>query len=240
MLRVISTVHKAGFDEYGSKWLAGIENWPKTTEFHLYTEGFDLDDSRVKSKRVESLERAEKFKKTYEHYKPLAWRWDIVKFSNKVFAAYDSLYDYKGLAVWLDADCNTFAKLPDGYVENLLPEGNYLAMFRRIGWATETGFWVMDCGHPRHKQFMDTWIRWLEAGSFRSLEQWCDASTLDATARMFEKDELIDVNSLSVGYERIEHPMARADLAKYIDHVKGERKKIGYSVENPHVQGAEA
>ena len=111
-MRVISTVHKAGFDLYGQWWLDGTELWPNGTEFILYTEGFDLDDPRVKSIRVESLERAEKFKAQYKHYKPAAWRWDIVKFGNKVFAAHDALYDYKGTAVWLDADAITHKRYP--------------------------------------------------------------------------------------------------------------------------------
>jgi hypothetical protein len=239
-MRVISTVHKEGFEQYGQKWVDGVANWPGNAEFHLYTEGFDLDNPAIKVTRVETLARAEAFKKQYAHYKPIAWRWDIVRFSNKVFAAYDALYNYKGVAVWLDADCNTFAKIPDGYIEAMLPDGKYLAAFSRIGWSTETGFWVMDCSHPRHKQFMDTWIRWFEAGSFKSLDQWCDASTLDATIRMFTKDDWIDVHSLSAGHEKIEHPMAKVDLAKYIDHVKGERKAMGFSVENKHVQGVSA
>ena len=105
-MKVISTCHKAGWDQYGQGWLDGIDNWPKA-EFILYTEGFDLDDPRVEARKIEDVERAVAFKKQYAHYRPLAWRWDIVRFSNKVFAAYDALYNHRGLAVWLDADCMT-------------------------------------------------------------------------------------------------------------------------------------
>ena len=97
-MKVISTCHKAGWDQYGQGWLDGIDNWPKA-EFILYTEGFDLDDPRVEARKIEDVERAVAFKKQYAHYKPLAWRWDIVRFSNKVFAAYDALYNHRGLAV---------------------------------------------------------------------------------------------------------------------------------------------
>lgn len=232
-MRVISTVHKAGWDSYGARWLEGLKFWPKDTEFILYTEGFDLDDKRVKSVRIETLPRAQAFKASYKHYVPLTWRWDIVRFSNKVFATYDALYDYKGKAVWLDADCITYAQLPDGYVEKMLPDGAYMAMFKRSGWQTETGFWVMDCSHLQHQRFLDMWIKWIESGSFKTLDQWCDASTLDATVRAFEKAELIETVSLSGEWHKEEHPMAKVELARYIDHLKGElRKKAGKSTEN--------
>ena len=231
-MKVISTCHKAGWDQYGQGWLDGIDNWPKA-EFILYTEGFDLDDPRVDARRIEDVDRAVAFKKQYAHYRPLAWRWDIVRFSNKVFAAYDALYNHRGLAVWLDADCMTYNKIPDGYIDDLLPIGKYLAMFKRIGWQTETGFWVMDCSHKAHKPFMDMWIKWVESGAFKQLTQWCDASTLDATVRGMEKVGLIETVSLSAGFEKEEHPMAKVDLARFCDHLKGrDRKLAGRSKEN--------
>lgn len=232
-MRVVSTVHKAGFDQYGEQWVAGVDNWPKGTEFFLYTEGFDLNDPRITTRRIEDVPRAVKFKEQYAYYKPSAWRWDIVRFSNKVFATYDALYNYDGLAVWLDADAITYAKIPDGYIERMLPPGNYMAMFKRIGMQTETGFWLMDCSNKVHYDFLDTWIHWLESGSFKKLQQWCDASTLDATVRMFEKQGVIKTSSLSGKNESSDHPMAYAPIAEYIDHLKGEgRKVVGESPEN--------
>lgn len=238
-MRVVSTVHKAGFDQYGQDWVDGAQNWPAGTEFILYTEGFDLQNDRIDCRRIESVERADAFKRRFRHYRPIAWRWDVVKFCNKVFAAYDALYDYTGKAVWLDADAITYAQLPEGYVESLLPNGCYLSAFKRIGWATETGFWVMDCGHPRHKQFMDTWLRWFEENQFKSLLQWCDAATLDATVRIFERDGMIRTHSLSAGHEKHEHPMSQVDLARYIDHRKGKSRKLsGASPENEYRSAA--
>ena len=152
-MRVVSTVHKAGFDVYGERWLEGISNWPKGTEFILYTEGFDLEHERVTSRRIESVEKAERFKAQYAHYNSVSWRWDVKRFCNKTFAVYDALRDHHGLGIWLDADCITYNKIPDGYIEAMLPESYYLARFERessLGLATETGFWIADCGHHEH------------------------------------------------------------------------------------------
>lgn len=223
-MRVVSTVHKAGFDVYGQKWVDGVGRWPAGTEFLLYTEGFDLEHPRIKTKRIESMPRAEAFKESYAHYKPVLWRWDIVKWCNKVFAAYDALYDYDGLGVWLDCDASTHTQIPDGYIEKLLKPGDYWTGFKRVGMQTETGFWLMDCRHPQHRRFMDQWVKWLESGAFKGLEQWCDASTLDATLRAFERSGLITTASLSGPHEREMHPWALSEFANYINHAKGALK----------------
>ena len=227
-MKVITTVHKDGFDEYGHRWVEGLKNWPKA-EFVMYAEGFDPDG--ISSKRVESLKGLEAFKAQYAHYKPLNWRFDVVRFSNKVFAAYDAFYDYKGVGVWCDADVVTHKLLPPGYVQGLLPEGHYLALFKRAGHYPETGFWVMDCSHPMHQAFLDTWVAWFETGAFKELNEWHDCTTLDATIRRFEKQGM-KTHSLSGEFERDMHPMARVELAKYLDHCKGPRKAAGFSPEN--------
>ena len=231
-MRVVTTCHKAGFDQYGHRWIESTQNWPKDTEFVFYTEGFDLKS--VRSKRCEDLELLTKFKQKYEHYKPSSYEWDIVRFSNKVFAAYDAFYHYDGIGVWLDADCVTYEKIPDGYIESLLVSPAYMAMFKRTGLYTETGFWLMDCTHRHHKKFLDAWRSWFESGSFKTLGQWHDCTTLDATVRIFEKNSAIETISLSGEFAKHTHPMAKVELGKYIDHCKGPRKIEGISSENKH------
>lgn len=228
-MRVVTTVHKAGFERYGFRWVESIKNWPKA-EFVMYAEGFDPDG--VHFKRCEDVPRLVAFKEKHKHYKPVSWHWDVVRFCNKVYAAYDALYDYKGLGVWLDADTVTYNPIPEGYIGNLLPPNCYIGHFRRTGHYTETGMWLIDCGHPQHKAFLDRWLEWFESGAFKTLREWHDCTTLDATIRQFEKAGLIKSHSLSGEFEREMHPMAKVDLAKYLDHCKGPRKDIGASPEN--------
>ena len=237
-MRVISTVHKQGWEVYGERWLEGLKFWPKDTEFILYAEGFDLDNPRVECRRIEAVPRAAAFKRRYEHYKAVWWMWDVVRFSNKVFASYDALHDYQGLALWLDADCITYKRIPKGYVEKMLPQGHYLAMYKRIGTSTETGFVIRDCSNPNHCAFMEMWVRWLESDAFKTLPQWCDAYLMDLTVRRFEKEGLIRTHSLSGEFDKDMHPMAKTDIARYIDHLKGNRKTGEFSKENIFRQAA--
>jgi hypothetical protein len=231
-MKVITTVHKAGFDKYGSKWVEASSNWPDEDELWMYTEGFDLDHPRIRTKRVEELPKLEAFKARYRNYKPVSWEWDVVRWSNKAYTIYDAFRDHKGLGLWLDADAITYKKPPDGYIANLLPEHYYIALFKRVGMAPETGFWLINCNHAEHTRFIDTWIRWFDDDRFKELNQWCDAATMLATINAFERKKLISTFSLSGKFDRYPHPMSQVELAQYIDHMKGNRKAKGFSPEN--------
>lgn len=230
-MRVVTTVHRAGFEQYGHRWIDGIKNWPEA-EFWMYAEGFATE--AVKCKRVEDLERLAKFKLTCVHYKPISWQWDVVRFANKVFAAHDAFYDYDGLCVWLDCDTVTYRPIPCGYIEGLIPEGFFMGQFNRSGYHTETGFWVMDGKHPEKKAFLDAMLEWYESGAFKQLHEWHDCTILDAVTHRFIREGRIRVTNLSGEWAKDMHPIAKSDLGRYIDHTKGARKDLGYSPENFH------
>lgn len=236
-MRVVTTCHKAGFEQYGHRCLEGWKHWPNG-ELWWYAEGYDLPETeRVRAVDIGTLSDLSEFKQRHRHYVTPAWEWDIVRFSHKVYAARHALRDYDGIGVWLDADCVTYRDIPEGYIEGLLGDA-YMALFKRTGYHTETGFWIVNCGHEKHREFFDTWVQWFDAGSFKGLQQWHDCTTLDATVRKFEKAGHIKTVSLSQGYEKEMHPQAKSDLAKYIDHCKGPRKGEGISPENQHRKAA--
>jgi hypothetical protein len=226
-MRVVTTVHKAGFDLYGQRFIEGMKLWPEH-EFQMYAEGFDYPGA----KRNEDLPRLEAIKQRHANYLAPNWKWDVLRFANKVFACHDAFYDHKGLGVWIDCDTVTYNRIPEGYIESMLPEGNYLGMFKRTGMHTETGFWVVDCSHEYHKEFFDYWLDIYETGAFRMLSQWHDCETMDKSVRKFEADGKIKTISLSQGHEKDMHPMAKSDIGRYIDHCKGNRKASGFSPEN--------
>ena len=154
----------------------------------------------------------------------------MVRFSHKVYAAVDALTDYQGIGVWMDADCITRQDIPSGFIENHLNKA-YMAMFKRRGMYTETGFWIADCSNEHHAEFMASWVDWYDSGHFKTLSNWTDCETLDATVRAFEKAGLIKTVSLSGEFDKEMHPMAKSTIGRYIDHCKGARKELGYSPE---------
>lgn len=231
-MRVVTTCHKIGFEAYGHRMMDGWKFWPCESELWFYTEDFDVVGPKVSSIPNTKIQSLQAFKAKYQNYRPVSYLYDVVRFSNKVYAAYDALFEYKGLGVWLDADCVTYKQIPDGYIENLLPKGKYMALFKRDGLYSETGFWIVDCSHPQHQSFLNMWVEWYESGAFKELGNWTDCEMLDATIRKFEKANLIETASLSGQFGREMHPMAKVDLAQYIDHCKGGRKAQGMSPEN--------
>ena len=234
-MRVVTTCSKAGFDAYGHRWLTSRRFWPKFTDFRFYSEGFVVD---CPGKDFSILEDFQQWKKQYAHYVPPSWRYDIVRYAHKVFAAHDALRDYDGVGVWLDADCVTFKEIPEGLIEEQVKDA-YIAHYGRTGHYTETGMWIVNCAHPQHKDFFSWWLRLYFTGDFTRLPEWHDCTTLDAAIRRFTAKELITTKNLSGDFAKDMHPMAKAEpFARYIDHCKGPRKRAGRSPENKHREAA--
>ncbi len=234
-MRVVTTVHKEGFDQYGHRWLEGRKFWPKGTEFWFYTEGFDLPADGMVVRDLMAIEEFATWKRKYGFYTPPGWQWDVVKYAHKVFAAIDALMDYDGIGVWLDADCVTFAQIPEGLIEAQVKD-DYIAHYGRTGMYTETGMWIVNCAHEQHKNFCATWKDIYHAEQFKNLPQWHDCMTLDATIRAFTRDKLITTHNLSGEHHKAMHPQAKTEFGQYIDHCKGPRKMVGASPENTNRQ----
>lgn len=223
-MRVVTTCHKAGLEQYGHRWLESRKNWPRGTEFKFYTEGFEVD---CPGRDFSELPDFSSWKARHLFYRPPDWRFDVVRFAHKVFAIHDALYDHKGVGVWLDADVVTHKKIPKGLIEKQV-EGVYVAHYGRTGLYTETGLIVFNCDHPQHKQFLNAWKEWYLSGRFRKLPQWHDCTAFDAAM----KQTGVPAFNLSGEHHKSMHPMAVTELGRYVDHTKGPRKELGYSPEN--------
>jgi hypothetical protein len=206
--------------------------WPKDTEFIFYTEGFEIPPTeRLTQKDFRDITDFSDWKLRHSAYIAPSWQYDVVRYSHKVFAAIDALYDYDGVGVWLDADCVTYKLIPEGLIEKQL-NGCFMACYQRTGMYTETGMWIMDCSHPEKKAFLDFWRAIYFTERYKDLLQWHDCMTLDACLRYFRNR--VTVHNLSGEHAKAMHPQALSELGKYIDHCKGPRKIKGVSHENKH------
>ena len=232
-MRVVTSCHKAGWEQYGKECLEGLKKWPKEAEIIWYSEGFDLPaQGYVREVKNETLPKLQAFKQRHAAFRPPTWRHDVVRFCNKIYAVHDALRDYEGLGVWMDADIVTTKRPPKGYLQSLLPDGAYIALFQRDGMHSECGLWLVDGSHPQHKAFMDSLLEWYEADKFKQAHEWHDSVLMDATVRAYVRAGLITAHNLSGAASNVEHPMAAHDSAKYWDHRKGpSRKALGYSPE---------
>lgn len=222
-MRVVTTCSKTGFEQYGRRALESWSRWPPDAELHFYTEGFEIPKSpRVTAIPLERVQFLFEFKRRFDGYRPPSYLWDVVKFSNKVFAATDALRDHDGIGVWLDADCVALSDIPPALFADLLGDA-YLACFQRKGMYTETGLWIMDCAHPQHLAFLDEWESFYYDGKFAGIPHgWTDCHTLDATIRRF--GDLITVRNLTEPDADPLYPMSKGPLSSYIRHDKGRLK----------------
>lgn len=225
-MRLVTSCTGKHFEEYAYRLFDSFKHFPKGTELWWYTEGFSLPkQDGIVAIDIASIGELSKFKERHSSYKPPNYMFDVVRFSNKVFAAAEALRDYQGVGGWIDADCVALKDIPDGFIEGHL-QGSYIALLQRKGLYSETGFWLMDCTKSVHHDFLKMWLEWYVSDSFKGLPNWTDCETLDATIRRFQKDGL-KVTSLSGDYAKESHPLRKIELGKYISHLKGNRKHTG-------------
>lgn len=233
-MRFVTTCHKEGFEQYGKRFLEGWHHFPSSCEMRWYTEGYELPDTPgVVQVDNEIIADLQDFKRRHSRFKPPNYRWDVVRFSHKVFAVYDALRNHKGIGAWIDADMVPLQDVPQEFLSGLLQSGDYIAMFRRKGFYSECGFWIVDCNHAAHAEFMDTLYDLYVSDTFKSLYEWHDSYLMDVVVKHLERQGKITVTNLTLP-EHLgeEHPMALGVLAPYLDHLKGpERKQMGYSPE---------
>lgn len=247
-MRIVTTANKEGLKQYGQNWLDGRKHWPAGTEFYWYTEGYELPyqpdelqmieqvgtgntDGFIVRREANSLTEFAEWKLRHAGYSAPTWKFNVVGYAHKVFAMIDATKDYKGVAVWLDADCETYRDIPAGLIEGYVKEC-YIAHYPRPGLWTETGFWVVDCSHAAHHDFMAFMAEVYLKDHFKSLHHWTDCFVLDAAIKRFTASGAIQARNLSGEHENVAHPMAVTEMGQYIDHKKGTRKKLDSSPEN--------
>ena len=247
-MRVVTTAHKEGLEQYGKAWLDGRKHWPKGTEFYWYTEGYDLPlqadelamveqagagstDGFINRRELNEQTEFVNWKLRHAGYVAPIWKFNVVAYAHKVFAMIDATRDYSGVAVWLDADCVTYRDIPEGLVESFVKDA-YIAHYARPGRWTETGFYVIDCSHKAHREFMDFMADVYLRDRFKTLHHWTDCFVLDAAIRRFVSAGSIKAFSLSGEKDKEAHPMAVTEMGQYIDHRKGWRKEVPRSPEN--------
>mgnify|MGYP003653786074 CR=1 FL=1 len=159
--------------------------------------------------------------------------WDAVKFSNKVFCIIDAVrnstnYDY---VVWLDADTYTFKTVPIEFLESLLPENTMLTYLGRENDKEkiypECGFVGYNLQHPEIQNFINDWEQLYITNDVFKLLEWHDSAVFWHLSKQYRKNKSVTIND--IGYHTGvygHHVFVNSKLGLYIDHLKGEKRKI--------------
>lgn len=168
------------------------------------------------------------------------FKWDAVRFANKVYAVFDACNRSQGWCVWMDADMYVHSDWSHKQFSNLLPENAWITYVGRGKAAAtwpECGFYGMNLNHPVCHSFLEEFERMYEDadnGIF-TLPEWHDSYVFGHILNKMKRDfptvkdytEGTVLQTAKTGGGG--HPLINTELGAYIDHLKGDRKRLGKS-----------
>jgi len=259
-ITIVTTFHLEGLELYGQRFIDSFaERVDKNIKLLVYAEDcmpFNpdplqitiLDQKTALPKLVAFKERWKddpkangfppeeiKRKRPRDHHK--AFKWDAVRFANKVYAVFDACERSKDWCVWMDADSYIHSDWPYKDFISLLPADNWLTYVGRGKAAAtwpECGFYGMNLNHPVCYEFLKEFERMYEDadnGIFNLIE-WHDSFVFGHILNNMKKDfpNVLDYTANTVLQTAKTggggHPLINTALGRWMDHLKGARKNL--------------
>ncbi|MEZ2221640.1 hypothetical protein [Rhizobium sp. RCC_161_2] len=244
---VVTTFHEKGYRDYGKKCIETfLKYWPKDISLVVYAENVHVEekDDRLQIfDHNETLPRLLEFRKDFAE-NPLAngvrlstnslerdYRWDAVRFSNKVFAVTDAIRRYRTSAdqlIWLDADTLTHSEIPRNLIDRIAPRGNQLAAYLNRKIYPECGWVGYNLHHREILTFVERFESTYSSGYFLALKESHDSFVFWKIVQQMKQDK--EASFKFLGSNRTKsHVFINSVLGGYMDHLKGDRKAAGKS-----------
>ena len=260
-ITVVTTFHPEGYSLYGERFLesfsARVDQRIKLLVYAENCKPQNPDPTRITILNAkQNLPKLNAFKERWKDdpkangippdnikaRRPKDWnkafKWDAIRFANKVYAVFDACERSKDWCVWMDAD--TFVHSNWSYEEfnSLLPESSYITYVGR-GKGSQTwpecGFYGLNLNHPVCHEFLKEFERMYEDaenGMFL-LDEWHDSYIFGEILNKYKEfpshDYSADMYLREARTGGGGHPLINGPLGKWIDHMKGGRKKKGRS-----------
>jgi len=167
------------------------------------------------------------------------FKWNAVRFSHKVYAIFDcAKKSTVDTLVWMDADTVCHSPISLEKIHKLIPNDKDLCFLGRKGKFSECGLYSLSLKSKFVKRFLEEFQRVYdeaENGIFL-MDEWHDSFVFDQVRKRIVgmnelnwSENLGDLrpnsnNSIGEG-----HPLINSEWGAYLDHLKGERKKLGRS-----------
>ena len=262
-ITVVTTFHPEGYSLYGERFLKSFaRHVDKRIKLIVYAENcnpVNPDPSRIEILRAETaLPKLNAFKQRWQdvpkangippddikrrrprdHHK--AFKWDAIRFANKVYAVFDACERSKDWCVWMDADTVIHSDWSYEDFAELLPTTSWITYVGR-GRGSQTwpecGFYGLNLKDPVCQEFLQEFERMYEDADYGifTLEEWHDSyvfghilnnikqtasNVLDYTAELLIKGAKTGGGG---------HPLINTRLGCWMDHMKGDRKFQGKS-----------
>jgi hypothetical protein len=262
-ITVVTTFHQKGLELYGQRFLDSFaKNVDKKIKIKVYAENCapinpDADQIEIIDATT-TLEKLSAFKNTWKNVPyangdiskhpakekrkdwDKAFKWDAVRFANKVYAVFDACNRNQGWVVWMDADTFVHSTWSYDQFKSLLPDENWITYVGR-GKGSQTwpecGFYGLNLDsnvcQKFLKKFEDMYDN-AEHGIFTLLE-WHDSFVFGHILNLMKHDAPNVLDYSAEMYLREArtggggHPLINSKLGTWIDHMKGDRKHTGKS-----------
>jgi hypothetical protein len=250
-ISVVTTFHKKGYDDYGSKMIdTFLAKWPKTVKLFVYAEDCQVTQTAENLVVLDLLQASpelaafkEKWKNVpkangdissithlsgrKDRHKP--FKWDAVRFSHKVYSIFHcAKHTDADWLIWMDGDTVCHSQIAQAELARLCPDAVDLCFLGRRGKFSECGLYAMNLRSPRTRDFLTQFQQYYdnaEQGIF-TLAEWHDSFVFDAVRKHQPLVELDWSSHLITGEG---HPLINSDWGAYLDHLKGKRKTTGRS-----------
>ena len=235
---LITSFNKAGYDQYGKDFLATLKLWPYSINIVVYYEGsngaavpVDIDlPSRVRLRDFWEVEHMKEWFDQISHFKLMSGKTEDIEYNinfdarqaRKVFMEAHALKTYGGKVFWIDADVITHSKIPETFLDFVLPDDKFCCFLGRDWFYTESGFIGFNADHDVCKLFMTAYTKVFLDGVIFTRPGWHDCWGFDVVREWCGKQD--DFNDLAKGIPKTLHPFVNSVLGKYMDHRKGNRK----------------
>ena len=230
----------------------GIESfityWPQSVNLYVYAEDCDVQVDAPNVVVYNLLERSkdlvefkdrhrnnpvangEVMKETGIPFKDNHFKWDAVRFSHKVFSVIDACKTIDSeWVIWLDADCVTFDYVTESFLDRMC-NNSALACYlgRRPKYHSECGWVAYNRRHSQILQFIEDWRELYTSDSLFDLREFHDSFVFDVLRKDYQHNKGVYFHNISPpeGHGKGPgHPFIASELGRYIDHLKGSRRK---------------
>jgi hypothetical protein len=252
----VSTFHAPVLDLYGQRFVDSFsKNVDKEIQLFLYAEDCTptTQDERIivldqKNNLPQLMAFKERWRNVPKANGKCPWperrprdyhkefKWHAVRFANKVYAVFDAAKRCNtDWIVWLDADSVVHSPVTKQQLSQFTPENNWMSYLGRGKKWPECGFYGINLRSNEGEVFLKEFERVYENaenGIFR-MEEWHDSFVFEEVRKTvvakFPKSKFYNISEGLVNGEG--HPFINSDLGKYFDHMKGDRKNTGKSLQ---------
>ena len=260
-ITVVTTFHPKGYSVYGKRFLESFaERVDKRIKLLVYAEDCTPDNPDPEQITIldakQELPKLNAYKERWKddpkangippdeikRKRPRDWnkafKWDAIRFANKVYAVFDACERSTDWCVWMDADTFVHSNWSYEQFNDLLPKNTYITYVGR-GKGSQTwpecGFYGMNLNHPVCHEFLKDFEQMYEDadnGMFK-LEEWHDSYIFGHILNKYKSfpshDYSADMYLREAKTGGGGHPLINGPLGKWIDHMKGGRKSKGKS-----------